>query len=303
MEFKRYLMHNILSLHRDLINGTWRHGGYHEFKINDPKPRTIHKACVRDRLLHHAVYRILYPFFDRTFTADSYSCRNEKGSHRAMNRFLKFARKVSCNNTQTCWILKCDIRKFFANIDHGLLMGILRQHISDQRILALLQEIISSFNNGQIGIGLPLGNLTSQLFSNIYLNQLDQFVKHRLKVDYYIRYADDFVILHSQKRYLEYLLWQMRTFLRHGLYLDLHPDKIYIKTLASGMDFLGWEHFFHFRVLRTSTKARMMRRLRQSHKKEVFEAYMGLLSHGDTNKLKDEILALHVRHGERRTEH
>ena len=118
-EFQLRLMDNILSLHTDLINGTYRHGGYQAFKISDPKPRDIHKACVRDRLVHHAIYRQLYPFFDRAFIADSFSCRDDKGTLAAINRFRSFAYAASKNNTRTCWVLKCDIRKFFANIDHA----------------------------------------------------------------------------------------------------------------------------------------------------------------------------------------
>jgi len=107
------LMDNIFSLHRDLINHTYNHGGYQAFKIDDPKPRDIHKATVRDRLLHHAIYRILYPFFDKTFIADSYSCRVNKGTHKAVSKFRQYAYIVSKNNTKTCWALKCDIRKFY----------------------------------------------------------------------------------------------------------------------------------------------------------------------------------------------
>jgi len=115
-EFERDLMANIFALHRDLANKTYQHAPYHAFNISDPKPRNIHKASVRDRLLHHALYRVLYPFFDKTFIADSYSCRLGKGTHRAMNQFRAFARKASRNHTRTVWVLKCDIRKFFASI-------------------------------------------------------------------------------------------------------------------------------------------------------------------------------------------
>jgi retron-type reverse transcriptase len=189
-KFSLNLMDNIFSLHQDLLYQTYEHGGYETFKINDPKPRDIHKATVRDRLLHHAVYRILYPFFDRTFIADSYSCRLNKGTHKAINRFRKFAYKTSKNNTKTCWILKGDIRKFFANIDHEILLRILREYIPDEKIIWLLEKIINSFSSTTKGVGLPcvalakkglpLGNLTSQLFVNIYMNRFDQFVKHRL---------------------------------------------------------------------------------------------------------------------------
>ena len=203
-------MDNILSLHYDLKNKTYTHGGYSAFNISDPKPRNIHKASVRDRLLHHAIYRILYPYFDTKFIHDSYSCRLGKGTHRAINRFRSFANKVSKNNTKQCWILKCDIRKFFASIDQVILLNILRKHIVNADIIWLLERVIFSFdsrsntkihgvcsivlkNNRTYSKGLPLGNLTSQLLVNIYMNEFDQYLKHKLKVKYYIRYADDFV--------------------------------------------------------------------------------------------------------------
>ncbi|KKQ06910.1 MAG: Retron-type reverse transcriptase, partial [Candidatus Moranbacteria bacterium GW2011_GWF1_36_4] len=145
-EFSMNLMDNIFSLHQDLLNHTYKHGGYQAFKINDPKPRDIHKAKVRDRLLHHAIYRKLYPFFDKTFISDSYSCRINKGTHKAIEKFRKYFNKVSQNNTKTCYVLKCDIKKFFASIDHEILISILKEHIPDENILWLLVEIIESFH-------------------------------------------------------------------------------------------------------------------------------------------------------------
>ncbi len=124
-DFSLHLADNIIALNSGLNNLTYKHGGYQAFNISDPKPRNIHKAIIRDRLLHHAIYRILYPFFAKTFIADSYSCQINKGTHKAVNRFRKFAYIISKNNTKTCWILKCDIRKFFANIDHNVLLKIL----------------------------------------------------------------------------------------------------------------------------------------------------------------------------------
>ncbi len=153
-------MDNIFLLHRDLTNHNYRHGGYQAFNISDPKPRNIHKASVRDRLLHHAIYRILYLFFDKVFVSDSFSCRLGKGTHKALNRFRVFAYTVSKNNTRTCWVLKCDIRKFFASIDHKILLDILNSYIPDKQIILLLEEIIESFST-KPGVGLPLGNLTS----------------------------------------------------------------------------------------------------------------------------------------------
>ncbi|MFZ2720248.1 MAG: reverse transcriptase domain-containing protein, partial [Minisyncoccia bacterium] len=183
-EFQYRLMDNILALHRDLAEQTYTHGSYHAFNISDPKSRNIHKATVRDRLLHHALYRTLYPFFDHIFISDSYSCRKGKGMHRAMNRFRAFAYKASRNHTRTCWVLKCDVRKFFASIDQAILMQILATRIHNQDILWLLGRIVASFHSTTSGKGLPLGNLTSQLLVNIYTNEFDKFVKHQLKAKY-----------------------------------------------------------------------------------------------------------------------
>src|SRR5215208_1256671 len=143
-DFYARLMPNLFNLHEDLSNHTYRHGPYQAFNISDPKPRNIHKATVRDRLLHRGIYRMLYPFFHRTFIADSFSCRLGKGTHKALARFRSFAYTVSKNHTRTCWVLKCDIRKFFANIDHAILLRILGVYIPDEEILWLLERIIGS---------------------------------------------------------------------------------------------------------------------------------------------------------------
>jgi len=291
--FSFNLMDNIINLHNDLKNHTYRHDGYQCFKINDPKPRTIHKALVRDRLLHHAVYRILYPFFDKTFIPDSFSCRINKGTHKAINRFREFSYKVSKNNTKTCWILKCDIKKFFASIDQNILINILQEYIIDKDTVNLLEKVIFSFYpNTPIyavaEIGVPLGNLTSQLFSNIYLNKLDQFVKHNLKLKHYIRYADDFVVLSEDKKYLESTTWLIDSFLQNKLRLIINQNKIFIKTLNSGVDFLGWMNFYDYRVLRTKTKKRMLRKIKENLTTETLNSYLGLLKHGNTNKIKNE---------------
>jgi len=185
--------------------------------------------------------------------------------------------------------LKCDIRKFFDNIDHKVLLKILHAYIPDQNILWLLEEVIYSFSK-TTGKGLPLGNLTSQLFVNIYMNEFDQFVKHKLKVKYYIRYADDFVVLSQDKSWLEEVLPKIRDFLLERLRLDLHPDKVFIKTIFSGVDFLGWVHFPNHRVLRTTTKRRMTHKLKINKNQEARASYLGLLKHGNTNKIIKEIL-------------
>lgn len=278
----------IVSLHEDLMNDCYVHGTYMHFRVQDPKPRDIHKATVRDRLFHHAIHRKLYPFYDRLFIADSFSCRNRKGVHKALDRFNTMARKVSKNHTRTCWVLKCDIRKFFASIDHGILIGILSERISDARLLSVLSHLIGSFEVTQ-GKGLPLGNLTSQLFANIILNELDQFVKRFLRVTSYIRYADDFVILSTKKEELCALLSLMNISLQDRLQLALHPDKVFIQTIASGVDFLGWIHFPHHRVPRTKTKCRTLSRIRVNPEHATLQSYLGALSHGDAFELSERL--------------
>ena len=282
-EFQLRLMDNILSLHTDLKNKTYLHGPYHAFNISDPKPRNIHKASVRDRLLHHAIYRVLYPHFDTKFVHDSYSCRLYKGTHRALKRLGQFGRKVSKNNTKTVWILKCDVRKFFASIDQKILVEILQIHIKDKNILWLLGEVISSFHT-ELAKGLPLGNLTSQLLVNVYMDWFDQWMKHRLRAKYYIRYADDFVVMSRDKSEL-----QIRFFLKENLSLDLHQNKVFITTLASGVDFLGWVHFPHHRVLRTVTKRRMLKNLKDNLSKETKTSYKGMLTWGNAYKIMNMI--------------
>ncbi|MFH1193789.1 MAG: reverse transcriptase/maturase family protein [bacterium] len=299
-DFSRDLFDNIVSLHNDLANKIYCHGDYESFYVNDPKRRHIHKASVRDRLLHHAVYRILYPFFDKKFISDSYSCRPDKGTHKAINRFRAIAYAVSKNHTRTCWVLKCDIRKFFASIGHKILIDILQKHIADENIIWLLKNIIGSFeieiassastpsrNDG--GIGLPLGNLTSQLFANVYMNEFDQWVKHRLKVKCYIRYADDFIFLSEERNYLELLIPVIGNFLKNRLKLFLHPDKVFIKTIASGVDFLGWVNFCDHRILRSVTKRRMFQRIGVCPINETLQSYLGLLKYGNAEKMRENL--------------
>lgn len=161
-------------------------------------------------------------------------------------------------------------------------MNILKKHIADPDTLWLLERVITSFDSGTSGRGLPLGNLTSQLLINIYLNEFDQFAKQQLKAKYYIRYADDFVVFSKNENELKNILILMDAFLRLNLRLELHPDKVFIRTVASGVDFLGWVHFSDHRVLRAVTKRRMFRKLDEKN----LSSYSGLLKHGNGHRLR-----------------
>lgn len=160
----------------------------------------------------------------------------------------------------------------------------------DGNTVNLLWDVISSFHtDGRPGVGLTLGNLTSQLLVNVYMNEFDHYMKRNLKAEYCIRYANDFVILHEDRKYLEKILPEISLFLETELKLSLHPDKVFIKTLASGVDFLGWVHFPHHRVPRTSTKRRMFKKLAENRTDRLVASYKGLLSHGDAYDLSESI--------------
>lgn len=289
IKFQAELGTNIASLYTDLKNKAYVHGLYSAFNISDPKPRNIHKATIRDRVLHHLIYKELYWHFDFLFIYDSYSCRKNKGTHKALNRFRYFARKVSKNHSRTCFVLKCDIKKFFASVDHGILSKILERHIIDADIRWLINQVISSFHSNVSGIGLPLGNLTSQLLVNIYMHEFDMYLKQELRVKYYIRYADDFAILSDDRKYLEDILPKLHIFLNEKLRLTLHERKVYIKTYGSGVDFLGWVHFPHHRQIRTTTKRKIIRNMKGYPKRETVNSYRGLLGHGNTHKLQKRL--------------
>ena len=161
------------------------------------------------------------------------------------NRFRSFAQMVNKNNTRTCWVLKCDIRKFFASVDHATMIEVLKSRIVDEDIVQLLGGVINSFSSTTPGVGLPLGNLTSQLLVNVYMNEFDQFMKHVIRAKYYLRYADDFLILSTNREWLEVILPEVRNFLLGRLGLNLHPGKVSIKTLASGVDVVGFDTHKH----------------------------------------------------------
>ncbi len=294
--FSRFLVCNIFNLYYQLVNKTYRHSNYISFYINDPKLRHIHKACVKDRVLHHAVFRILYPIFDKSFIFDSYSCRLNKGTHRAVNRLSNFARKASKNNTKKIYILKLDIRKFFNSVNHNILLFLVKKKVKDNNIIWLVEKIVKSFS-----MGLPLGNITSQLFANIYLNELDYFIKHGLRIKYYIRYCDDFVIISSNKMYLKSIVPLISNFLKTKLKLELHPNKIIIKKHNQGIDFLGYISFPHCRILRTKTKDRMFKKINQRKEKlrynliseesfnQTVQSYLGILKHCNGWKIERKI--------------
>lgn len=192
IEFEKNLKENLLLLRSELLLHCYNPKPLVDFIINDPKTRKISKSDFRDMVVHHALCNIIELIFEKSFIYDSYANRIGKGTLKALHRFDFFKRKASKNNKVNCYILKADIKKYFENINHEILLSIIKKRISDKRIIWLIRKILanSSFQNN----GMPLGNLTSQFFANVYLNDFDWFVKTKLKAKYYIRYVDDFVI-------------------------------------------------------------------------------------------------------------
>jgi retron-type reverse transcriptase len=283
-----------------LNSGKWKPDPYAIFFVQDPKLRKIHKESVRDRVLYQALYRVLYQIFDSSFVHDIYSSRNFRGTHAGVARLEEFSRKMTSNHTRSAFALKCDIRKFFDSIDHKILFELISEKIENKKLLELIWEIIDSFHHTK-GKGLPLGNVTSQLFANIYMNRFDQYIKHVLKARYYIRYCDDFVILDQSQGSLETMIPDISSFLLKELSLDLHPRKVEIRKIIQGIDFLGYVAKPYYRVLRTSTKNRLIRKIKENKKlydsgqiaKEKFDAivasYLGMLSHCRAKSIKSSI--------------
>lgn len=298
MEFERHLEDNLFQVQAELSTKTYHHQGYHTFHVYDPKFRVINKACVRDRVVHHLLFQFLEPLFQPAFIYHSYSCQKDKGIHLSVKNAQNALRQASKNYTRTVWSLKMDIKKFFASVDHEILIRLLKRKVKDEGILWLIEEIVGSFGNG---IGMPIGNLTSQIFANIYLSELDYFVKHRLGEHYYFRYADDFLFLHEDKEHLIELCQIIDEFVAQELRLTIHPDKIIFRMLDQGIDWLGYVLLPHHRVLRTKTKQRMFKNMLQKSGEyergvidnyglsQSMQSYLGILTHCNGYRVGEQL--------------
>ena len=296
--FERNLEDNLFSLYKRLSSKTYRHGTYVAFNIYDPKFRHIHKAKVEDRIVHHGIVSIIEPMFDKSFIYDFYSCRTNKGMHRAVKRLYSFVRKASKNYSDDCFALKLDVRKFFESVDHTILLNLLKKKINDKDFISLLENILSSFSKDK---GIPIGNLTSQIFANVYLNELDKFVKQTLGIKHYIRYCDDFLILSKDRYYLENLIAEIENFLNKSLKVSLHENKIVICKYTQGIDFLGYIVLPHFILPRTKTKSRLIKRIDEKFNdfrngiisgysfNQSLQSYLGFLKHANTFQLREEL--------------
>lgn len=259
IEFEKNLRNNLLSIKTELESLTYSPQPLKRFIVRDPKLRTIHSSAFRDRIVHHALVNIIDPIFERMFIYDSCASRIGKGNLFALKRFNTFKRKVSRNGQLNGWFnnnqvkgfcLKADIRHYFNEVNHNILLRIIKKKIADEKVIWLIRQILNNFDSETSGVGMPLGNLTSQFFANVYLNELDYFIKHKLKAKYYLRYVDDFVILHRSKEQLKIWKEKIDIFLKGVLELELHPQKSKITSLSRGVDFVGFRNFYHHRLLK-----------------------------------------------------
>jgi len=276
-KFEENLAYNLKVLHDELKNQTYKPKSLKMFILRDPKTRKISKSDFRDRIVHHAICNFLEPLFDKTFIYDSCANRKGKGNLFALSRFKFFLRKISKNNSRNCFILKADIKHYFKEVDREILLKIISLKIQDGKTINLIRLILDNFEGEN---GMPLGNLTSQFFANVYLNELDQFVKHKLKFKYYIRYVDDFVVLHTSKRQLGILKNEIDTFLRKNLKIELHPDKSKIINLSKGIDFVGFRNFYYYRLLRKRNLRNIKRKINLFNQREIayeklFKSFQG----------------------------
>ncbi len=253
--------------------------------------------------MHHALCNIIEPIFNKTFIYDSYANRIGKGVLKAINRFKIFSRKVARNYISNAFVLKADIKHYFENVDREILIKIIDGKIKDEKVIWLIKQVLNNFTSKINGRGMPLGNLTSQFFANVYLNELNQFVKHELKAKYYIRYVDDFVILENNKNKLEYCQKEINNFVHINLNLELHPDKSKIIDLYKGVEFLGFKIFPYYSIIKRKNISKFKRKMQNltsdysggkiSYDRlfDFIEGWIAYAQYANTYNLRDKILS------------
>ena len=301
----------LLELRDELINHTYAVGGYREFFIYEPKKRLIMALPFKDRVVQWAIYQLINPIFDKGYIFDSYGCRNNKGTLKAVQRLYYWLKLVG-KKEKKYYYLKLDMSKYFYRVDHKALIDLLRTKIADKELLWLLETIINydgvAFGlklNGNVddpadrlkGKGMPIGNLTSQMFANLYLNELDQYCKRQLGIKYYVRYMDDVIILSEDKKKLHEYKSLIEEFIGSKLNLNLN-NKTAIRPITLGVEFVGYKVFPTHLKVRKSTSLKMKRRLKYVKKQyerdnmtldkvnATVQSYMGILKHCNSYSLQ-----------------
>ena len=310
-QFSLNLEQALCALQRELVSGQYAPGAYRQFTLYERKPRVISVAPFRDRVVHHAVMNVLEPLLDKRFIPDSYACRQNKGVHKAVARYQQFAR---CN----AYILKLDIRCYFPSIDQAILKQQLAQRIKDRPVLNLLGRIIDNSPDTHAPVhffpgddlvsvserrrGLPIGNLTSQFFANLYLDEFDHWLKETKRVKGYLRYVDDIYLLGNDKRQL----WALRDDIAEklqGIRLALHADKTQIYRTTERVDILGYKLSRYRRWLRNDNGFRFQRRLKRLSRlhqtgeidwpslNASVQSWIGHARHAETAALREAIFS------------
>lgn len=291
MKFTANLERNLLEIQRELRTGTYEAGEYRRLWVTIPKRRLVMALPYRDRVVQWAIYLLLNPYFDKRFIEDSYACRVGKGSHEALERLQYWLRKVSRKPGPKWYYLKLDISKYFYRVNHEVLLGILHRHIADEGLMRLLETIVNNDKEPfglpagkrpeevprrewRYDVGMPIGNLSSQLFANIVLNELDQYAKHKMRLRHYIRYMDDIVILGNDKRRLQAWRDEISAYLRDVLRLELNK-KTTIRPISMGIEFVGMRVWATHRIIRKSTVRR---------EKRAVKSIAGKLARGEMSK-------------------
>lgn len=284
-ETSRFFFHlepELLTLQAELLTGRYQPSPYRFFEVRDPKCRTIAVAPFRDRVVHHAIVQVLTPIYERIFIHDSYATRVGKGTHLAIRRAQKFMQ-------QWPWYLKMDVAKFFDSVDHDILLGLLQNKLKDKRLICLLEQIIR--NSSLPGVGLPVGNLTSQFMANVYLNPFDHEVKDRWRVSGYVRYMDDWVLFGDENKGLKECVPRVEVFLSNQLKLQLKTNATWLNRSSHGLSFLGMRVFPRFIRMQPRARCRSLRGMNR----RVAEWMQGDISEKKMAHSLDSVVG-HLRH-------
>lgn len=299
--FEMNLESNILRLMKEIKDDTYKVGRYHSFKVYEPKERIIHALPYRDRIVHQwYVEEFIKPFIMPKFIYSTFACLPGKGTHKCASYFQNIMREYKKKHTDY-YILKCDIKKYFYNIDANILLNIMKKYITDKRLYKFTEKLIMEQRPFDTDVGIPIGNYTSQFFANIYLNELDQYVKHKLHIHEYARYMDDFVFLCKDKNECIELKKKIEDFLDKNLKLELnHKSRYYPSKM--GVNFCGYRIFEFYRLLRNSSKTKIKRNVskwnKQNNKKELdikntmasLNSWKGHAKHCSSHRLQKKII-------------
>lgn len=292
MDFEMHLEENIFSLYQEIKLDNYKHLLYKHFQVFDNKKRDIFKAEVRDRIIHQIIYDYLLLLFNPVFITDSYASRKNKGQYLAI-KTLRYFISLNDNKHKSCHILKCDVKKYFDSIDQYILFDFIKEKVSCEKVLKIVKEIVSSYHS-RVGTskGIPLGNITSQIFANIYLNSLDQYVKKDLRCRFYVRYNDDIAMVFNKYEDAIFIRQKIISFVKEKLKLDIPIEKTSVRKISWGVDFLGFTLLPQAILLRNKTKNKIYGNINRKNS----HSYFALLKHCNSFNLKQKILAMEKIH-------